>query len=193
MAHPVGGQLLAEPAGTGHEIRAAGQDRLDHSPDLARLVLAVGVDRRDHVGPAGPRQPVAEAQRGALATVDGHVAHERARAARLGGGAVLGAVDDDDHLDLQPGGLGRDLRDHAGDGRLLVVRRDHHRQRRAGARRMGGEERRGAALRAHRARRPARAPASARERLLAGASVTGRPPPSPGSGRAGGDRVDVGP
>ena len=55
--------------------------------DLVGLVLAVGVDRRDHPGAAGAGQPVAEPQRRALAAVDGNVAYQRA-----GRGAPRAAV-----------------------------------------------------------------------------------------------------
>ena len=90
--------------------------------------------------PRALRQPVAQPQRRALSPVDRHVADERAGLASLGRGGVLGAVDDDDHLGREACGFARDLGDHLGDGGLLVVGRDHDRERRAGAGRVRREE-----------------------------------------------------
>ena len=141
MAHPVGRELGPESPGARDEIGLAGQDRLDHAADLFGLVLAVGVDRRNHLRAAGAREPVAELQRRALAAIDGNVAHERAGAGRLGGCRIASAVDDHDHIELQTGGLARDLLDHAGDRRLLVVGGDHDRERRSHPRRVRRKER----------------------------------------------------
>ena len=70
-------------------------------------------------------QPVAEHEDQALAAVDRHVADERAGGAGLIGGAVIGAVDNDDHLDRLAADLARDAAHDRGDRGLLVVGRDH--------------------------------------------------------------------
>ena len=76
--------------------------------DLRGLVLAVGVDRDDHLSAASTREPVTESQCRALTAVDRDVADERSGRNRgLGGGPVLRSVDDDDDLGGEARGLAR--------------------------------------------------------------------------------------
>ena len=114
----------------------------DHGADLVGLVLAVGVDRDDHLGAAGAGQPVAEPQRGALAAVDRHVADERARPA-VAAAAVASLAPSTTTITsvCSPAASAGIVGDHLGDGRLLVVGGDDDRQRRAGAGRVLLQER----------------------------------------------------
>ena len=153
------------------ETKSARLSRIgcDHAAELLGLVLAVGVDRGDDLRPARAGQPVAQPQRRALATVDRDVADQRAG---LAGPARRWRPwrrrRRRSPRSARPGGLARDLRDHLGDGRLLVVGGDHDRQRRAGAGRMGRQERR-ARRRARRAR--AAASSASTSNGLAGAAT----------------------
>src|SRR5205807_9189439 len=94
------------------------KDRLDDPPQLLGLVLTVGIDRRNHLGTARSRQPVAESERGALTAIDGDVAYERSSVGGARRGLIARAVDDDDHLRLETGRLARNLQQNLGDRRF---------------------------------------------------------------------------
>lgn len=105
-------------AGDHVELRVVAQVRQQHR-DLPRVVLAVAVDLdRDAVAVlAGVG--VTRLHRPADPEVERVAQHDRARRLGGAGGAVGRAVVD--HDDVEVGGVGPQLRDHAGDRAALVV------------------------------------------------------------------------
>jgi hypothetical protein len=143
MTDGIGRKLGPQPARSIHEIGAAGDDRLHQSVELERLVLAVRVDRGDHLGASLACQPVPELEHQPLATVDLDVAHQSTRGGRLFGGRIRRTIHDHDHLSRQTRNLARDLLYHARHGGLLVVGGNHDRHRGARSGRVLRQERGG--------------------------------------------------
>ena len=134
MADAIGRELVAQTPRARHEVSAAGQNRFDHALELAGVILAVGIDSRNHLRTPRASQPIAEPQCRTLAAVDGNVAYQSARPPGLLGGLVARAVYDHNDLRPEPSGHFRNLPDDRPDGGFLVVCGNHNRNRSARAR-----------------------------------------------------------
>jgi hypothetical protein len=122
--------LAAHPPGAGHEIGLPGDHRGEERLDLGRVVLAVGVGANDVVRAALAGDPVSQAQRRPLATVDRYVADDGVRAVGLLGGGVGAAVGHHDDLGRHPAHDARKRLDNWPYGAFLVVGGDHQGDRR---------------------------------------------------------------
>ncbi len=116
--------VLPHPSRPDHEVRQVLDDRGHERRHLARVVLAVRVERDHHVHAEALGDQVPRLERGALTRVHGvgdDLGSGRTRDRR---GAVARPVVDHQDVGREPGDNGRDLREHAGQARGLVEGRD---------------------------------------------------------------------
>ena len=106
---------VAQHARAADDVDLALGDRTDEPGQLGGLVLAVGVHRHDDLGAGREREPVAGAERGALAAVQREPHRRGARGARALGGVVGRAVVDDDRVQLVAAHRRREGAEHVDD------------------------------------------------------------------------------
>jgi hypothetical protein len=111
---------LAQEAGAEHVVGATGRHGGEHLRELGRVVLAVSVEVDRGVVATVAGVPEACPERRAEPATGRVADHAGTVAAGDGRGRVIGAVVDDEHVDIHPARPGRHRREHCSDARLLV-------------------------------------------------------------------------
>ena len=121
----------AEQPRSVHVVRFIREDRRDHDRDLLRQMLAVRIQRDDHLRAEAERDLVADAERQPPAAPDGQLRDERAGLTGNGRRAIGGPIAHDDRDDVVTLDHPGDLLHHGGDVLRLVERRGDRDQPRA--------------------------------------------------------------